>query len=703
MGLGIYRALASVWAVMLFMSVMTPAAQAKVEGTTIYLGAAVSLTGKYSTNGELTRRGYDMAVEKINQRGGVLVDGVTYQLAVIYYDDESTPARGTQLAERLILQDGVRFMLGPYSSGLTKAMAPITERHQVPMVEANGASLSLFQNDYRYLFAVLSTTEQYLTSAVDLMHQQGKPASEIKVAMAFENDPFSQDVRTGVIEAITKLGMQIVVDDKLPPELDDMSSTLTKVKVAQPDLLLISGHSRGAALVVRQLDEMQIDVPMIALTHCDAAQIIRKFGARAENILCAAQWASSLTYRDELFGSASDFALAYEALYGEPPAYQVAESAAAVMIYGDAFTRANSFDPSLVRDALSATVLDTFYGPVKFDAAGKNIAKPMVLMQVQDGAYRVVYPPAAAEAPLRYEAKTGEDIELSYFGIGADLVINGMMIGAVFALAALGMALVWGVLNIINIAQGEFVMLGGFVALTGASLGVPLVLTVPLAALVMFFVGWAVYRLVIFRIIERDLFVSLLATFGLSILFQQLANQVFGSDVRTLETGLSTLNFAGGALSISGVKLVAFVLAVLIGLALWAFLGRSRLGQAIRATAQNARAARILGIDTDKVYAATFGLNAALCGAAGSLVVMAWAIHPYIGLPYTVRSFLIVVVAGVGNVAGVVLAGLGLGAAENVAGFLFGAEMQIAFVFVLMVVVLVWRNWRLQRRREYLK
>ncbi len=292
---------------------------------------------------------------------------------------------------------------------------------------------------------------------------------------------------------------------------------------------------------------------------------------------------------------------------------------------------------------------------------------------------------------------------IDYPSLGVDLIANGLMIGAIFALAAFGMALVWGVLGIINIAQGEFVMLGGFVALTAAGLGVPPLLTIPLAAIALFILGLGLYRLVIFRVVDRDLFVSLLATFGLSIILQQLSNEIFGADVRTLETGLGTMVLFDGQIVLAEIKLVSFVTALTVGLVLWAFLKRARLGQAIRATAQNARAARILGIDTDRVYAATYALNAALCGAAGSLVVMAWTIHPYIGLPYTVRSFLVVIVAGLGNIVAVITAGLGLGALENLAGFILGAEYQIAFVFVLMVILLVGRNFWLRRKREYLE
>lgn len=379
---------------------------ASAADDTIILGAAISLTGKYSTNGEHTKRGYDLAVKRVNEMGGVKIGDKTYDIKVVYYDDESTPARGAQLAERLISQDGVKFVLGPYSSGLTKAMAPVTEKYGIPMVEANGAARSLFDKGYRYLFAVLSTSEQYLQSAVQLAAEQaekaGRDPSTVRIAGAFENDPFSQDIRAGVLDDAKRLGMKMVIDDKLPKELNDMTATLTKVKALRPDLLVVSGHSKGAALAIRQISDMKVDVPMLAMTHCDAAQIIDKFGKDAEYTLCASQWAPSLSYRDDYFGSASDFARLFEETYGYAPPYQSAESAAAVLVYADAFKRAQSLDPDAVRDALAATDMQTFYGNIDFDETGKNIAKPMVLYQVQDGEYRVVAPTRWAAAELRH-------------------------------------------------------------------------------------------------------------------------------------------------------------------------------------------------------------------------------------------------------------------------------------------------------------
>jgi branched-chain amino acid transport system permease protein len=287
--------------------------------------------------------------------------------------------------------------------------------------------------------------------------------------------------------------------------------------------------------------------------------------------------------------------------------------------------------------------------------------------------------------------------------LSAQLLLDGVLIGAIFALSAYGMALVWGVMGLINVAQGELVMLGGYAAFFIYRAGIHPLFAVPLAAAALFVVGWLLYRSVIFRVVDQDLFISILATFGLSILLQQLANTLFGADVRTAESGFGTWFLLGGAVTVAQIKLVAFAVALLTGGFLVLFLKRSRMGQAIRATAQNARAARVMGVDTGRVYAWTFGLNAAICGASGALVAMTWVVHPYLGLPYTIRSFMIVIIAGLGNLAAVLVAALGLGAAENFAGFIFGAEYQAAFIFLLLVAILVWRRIWLARERRYLR
>ncbi len=373
-------------------------AQAKVEGDTIVLGSAISLTGKYSSNGVDTQNGYDLAVKRINEQGGVTVGGKSYKLRVEYYDDESTPARTAQLLERLIKQDGVQYILGPYSSPTTIAAAPVIEKYRVPMVEAEGASRALFNKGYKYLFAVLSTSEQYLASAIDLAaevaEKAGKNPADLRVAMVFENDAFSLDVRAGVMEDMAKYDMKIVLDDRMPADLSDISATLTKVKALKPDLLVISGHNKGAVTAARQIKELQVQVPMIAMTHCEGAKVVSQFGASADGYLCPTQWAETLSYQDKYFGTAADYDKLFKASfegYRNVP-YQSAQASAAVIVWKEAFEAANSFDTEAVRDAIAATDMMTFYGPIKFSEAGNNIAKPMVLRQIQSGTFNVVAP-----------------------------------------------------------------------------------------------------------------------------------------------------------------------------------------------------------------------------------------------------------------------------------------------------------------------
>lgn len=283
------------------------------------------------------------------------------------------------------------------------------------------------------------------------------------------------------------------------------------------------------------------------------------------------------------------------------------------------------------------------------------------------------------------------------------LILNGVLIGAVFALAAYGLALVWGVTNVKNLAQGDFVMLGGYLAYTFSEHGLhPVYALLPIAVL-MYAFGWIVYKLVISRVIQRELFTSLLATFGLAIVMQQSMNLIFGPEVRTVESGFETRTLFDGMVTLTDIRMISFVLCGILALALVLFMKRSRMGQAIRATAQDARAARVMGVDTERVYAFTFSLNSAICGVAGALISMIWVLQPFYGIAYSVRAFVIVTAAGLGNLPGVIVMALGLGAIEQYSGFVLGAQFQQATVVGLLLVALIWRRLLLQRHRQALQ
>jgi len=286
--------------------------------------------------------------------------------------------------------------------------------------------------------------------------------------------------------------------------------------------------------------------------------------------------------------------------------------------------------------------------------------------------------------------------------LNLQLLIDGLLIGSIFALAAYGLALVWGVMNIKNLAQGDFVIMGGYIAFTLSESPFNLhpILSIPLVFVIMFIFGWVLYQTIIRRVIERDLFTSLLATFGLAIVIQQLLNLAYGPDVQTIRSEMAIREFFEGEVTIADIKFVSFILAMIMGLMITMFMKKSRMGRAIRATSQNARAARIMGINTDRVYAFTFSLNAAICGIAGVLISMIWVIQPFFGMTHSIRAFVIVTSAGFGNLIGVILSALGLGAVEQFSGFILGAEFQQATVVGLLVGVLIIRQIIQGRQRQ---
>jgi branched-chain amino acid transport system substrate-binding protein len=228
--------------------------------------------------------------------------------------------------------------------------------------------------------------------------------------MAFENDPFSLDVRAGVVDEAKKYNMKIVIDDKMPRDLSDISATLTKVKALRPDILVFSGHTKGATTAARQMKELGVNAPIVAMTHCESAKLSTAFPGAAEGILCPTQWAETLKYKDNVFGTAMDYNKAFLAAHSEYKIvhYQVAQASAVIEIWADAFRRAQSLDTEKLRDALAATDMQTFYGNIKFSAEGNNIAKPMVLRQIQGDKYVVVAPTKYASEPVVYPRKAVE-------------------------------------------------------------------------------------------------------------------------------------------------------------------------------------------------------------------------------------------------------------------------------------------------------
>lgn len=272
------------------------------------------------------------------------------------------------------------------------------------------------------------------------------------------------------------------------------------------------------------------------------------------------------------------------------------------------------------------------------------------------------------------------------------ILVNGILLGGLYAVMALGLALVWGVLNIVNLAHGAFIMLGGYVSwYLFTHLGIDPFLGLPITAAVMFIVGYALQRGILNLIVRAPMFNTLLITFGLEVVLTYLAQWVFSADFRAINPSYAGNSLTLGFLTIPVVRLAAFVVALALTVGMWLFLLHTRLGRAIRATAQNLVAARLYGVEPRHLYAMTFGLGIALAGAAGGLYGTVSQINPYIGAPLTAKCFAIAIIGGLENPLGVIVGGLFLGIIESLTALYIGPTFSDVASFGILVLVLIFR------------
>jgi len=274
----------------------------------------------------------------------------------------------------------------------------------------------------------------------------------------------------------------------------------------------------------------------------------------------------------------------------------------------------------------------------------------------------------------------------------AQILVNGLLLGGLYAVMAQGLALGWGVLNIVNLAHGAFIMLGAYTSwYLYTDLGVDPFLGLPITAAAMFVLGYALQRGLLNLVVRAPMFNTLLITFGLEVVLTYLAQLAFSADFRTINPPYAGNSYALGPVTLPMARLAAFGVAVALTLGMWLFLLHSRLGRAIRATAQNLVAARLYGVEPRHLYAVTFGLGLALAGAAGGLYGTVSQINPYIGATLTAKCFAISIIGGLDNPLGVLVGGLFLGIIESLTTLYVGPTFADVASFGILVLVLFLR------------
>jgi branched-chain amino acid transport system permease protein len=274
----------------------------------------------------------------------------------------------------------------------------------------------------------------------------------------------------------------------------------------------------------------------------------------------------------------------------------------------------------------------------------------------------------------------------------AQAVVNGLLIGGIYALVSVGVTLIFGVVKIVNFAQGEFVMIGMYISyFLATSLGMDPLVSLAVTMPALFVVGLLLQRFLIRRVLGLGDMPQIFLTFALSILIMNLALLLFTANYRTVQTPYTESAIHIGPIYIAVAKLIAFVLAMALSGALWAFLHTTALGKAMRAAAQNRDVAMLMGINPDRVFGVAVGLSLALAGAAGSLLMPFYPVYPTVGQSFVLMAFVAVVLGTLGNVTGALIAGLMMGVAESLGIQFVGADSGLIVVFMMLLLTLAVR------------
>ena len=366
------------------------------DGTLLF-GAPISLTGSTAKEGGLTRDGYDLWRDTYNKAGGINVGGKHYKIETKYYDDASNAQQAATLAEKLIKEDKVNFLLGPYGTSSTLQVSTVAEKNKMPMIEGNGAAESIFSQGYKYTFGVLSPAQNYLRGVIDLaLAQSPKPAT---VAVLSADDPFSVEVADAARKYAEEKGLQVVYFQKYPNASTDLRAPLTETKGKNPDLFLNSGHLQESVALMQQAKELGFSPKGFGFSVGPSIPDFETTLKTDSNaVMGGTQWAPALKYQgDDLFKTPEAYNNLYKQTFNYEPSYQSAESTACGIAFVKAIEKAGSIDPEKVRDEIAKLNFTSFYGQIKFDERGINVTKPMAVEQWQNGRRVTVWPADVAE------------------------------------------------------------------------------------------------------------------------------------------------------------------------------------------------------------------------------------------------------------------------------------------------------------------
>jgi branched-chain amino acid transport system substrate-binding protein len=358
----------------------------------IKIGAPLALTGSLADEGKKQDVVWKMWLDKVNAAGGISVGGKKMQVELVKYDYQSDGQRAAQLAEKLITDDKVDFALSPFGSGHTKIVATVTERYQTPLLACASSSEAVFDQTFKYLFGTLSPNGG-MTNAMVAFFKTKMPGLK-RIAVLGRDDVFPKSMAQGLSAAAKSAGLDVTYDQLYAVGTMDHSAAVSAIKATNPDWIYATGYTQDLILIRKQMADLGVKAPIITMVAGPAyKEYTDGLGNLANGVTSSSWWHHATNYKGiGVWPTTADFYKEFVAKENTDPDYVHASCAAAVVVLEDAIERAGSTDKSKVRDALAATNVNTFYGPVKFSANGMNEVRDLPIIQVQEKQIKVLHP-----------------------------------------------------------------------------------------------------------------------------------------------------------------------------------------------------------------------------------------------------------------------------------------------------------------------
>jgi branched-chain amino acid transport system substrate-binding protein len=356
----------------------------------IKIGASISLTGTYAKLGSYTQDGYLMCAKEINDKGGLL----GRKLEFVIYDDRSDPPTAIKLYEKLITDDKVELVMGPYSSPITKAASTVSEKYKKIMMASLAAETAIWEQGFKYLFMTISPAEVYMAGLVELAAERGLKT----IAAIHEDTSFAKAAAHGATDLAKKRGMQVVMLEPYPKGSTDFSGQLIKMKSLNPDVIMAGSYFDDAVATTRQMKELDVNPKTYGVTvGGDVPDFGKQLGKTADYVYGSTQWAENLKYP-----GVKEFIVNYKKLYNREFSYHAPAAYGACQIQAEAIRRAKSLDADKIREQLLKLKITTAFGDYQVDERGFQIAHKMVLIQWQEGKRVTVWPSQLSEAKPLY-------------------------------------------------------------------------------------------------------------------------------------------------------------------------------------------------------------------------------------------------------------------------------------------------------------